>query len=141
MSLQAYITDIKTQLSGLGENPAPVIDGPVEFALNSYSEREFICVSETSIGYEPSDSLTAYKYPIDLEISIYVERAPTERTSNHLTRARVIYDDVWQKLGMMKSGGFQIVRTDSERVETDDASSVVFVIRATLTAFQKDTTC
>ena len=140
MSLSLYIEDIKSQLS-VGDNPAPVVDGPVSFALNSQNEKTFISVSETSIGYEPSDAVNVYMMPIDLEIGIHVERAATDRTNFHLKRARGIFDDVWTILGVMKSGGFQIIRTDAERQDTDDASAVTYIIRATLHARKKDGSC
>jgi hypothetical protein len=92
--------------------------------------------------YTPSDSLVVYSFKINLEIGIHVERAPvTTDTTEHLDRARGLFDDVWAALGAMKSGAFPIVRIDAEREQTDDASAVDYIIRAYLDTKQKETNC
>ena len=140
MSLSLYIEDIKSKLV-VGDNPAPVVDGPVGFALNSQNERTFVSVSETSIGYEPTDAVNVYSLMIDLEIGIHVERAAVDRTNFHLKRARGIFDDVWAILGVMTVAGFQVIRTGAERQDSDDSSTVVYIINAILHVRQKNGSC
>lgn len=144
MSLTAFISDFKEALSTALDrtsNPPPVIDGPVEFALNAQEARHFIAVTEGEIGYEPSDSLTMYKMPIGLEIGIYIEAAAYDRTQTHLERAREVFDDVWLALGGLKSSHFTVMRDGGERIVSDDASVSEFVIYATIHAVAKDNPC
>lgn len=145
MSLSAYMADFRTALAEClrkeDPNPLPVVEGPIAFALNSQRETQFVAVSETTIGYEPSDSLTMYKMPIEIQIGIHVEAGQVKGTMRHLIRARQSFDAIWKCLGGMRSSHFQVIRDGAERLETDDASSVDYVITATLHVTAKDTNC
>ena len=143
--LSDYIEDVKSALrDGLSHergNPPAVIDGPVEFALNSYHEKEFVCVAERTMAPEYLDSVDQYRMPIEVEIGIFVERAPSDRTSNHLVRARKIFDDVWHALANMTVSNHQIIRASAEREETEDASAVAYTILCNHQIFARDNAC
>lgn len=141
--IHGYIESLKSSLRNLGQNPAPVIDGPVDFALNSQYERaEFICVSEGEMTItEFLESAVMYKFQIPIEIGIRVERSPADNENKHITRARMLFDDVWQALGGLLVSGFQIIRQSGRREPSDESNAVVYTINCTLNTTEDERTC
>jgi hypothetical protein len=133
MNLQSYISDIKTALSNVGDDPLPVVDGPVGFALNSQGKiSQFICVSETEIGYERYNGERTYSGPIGIVIEIHVEKAAHDNLNRHLTRARNAFDDVWRAISGVTIAHYPLIREGGSRTETDDPSAVTYRITCVL---------
>jgi hypothetical protein len=141
MNLNSYISDLKLHLQTALGSAIPVVDGPVSFAKNTQGPKSFVCVSEGRIGYESYSSPKRYAAPIDLNISINVEKSKARNATvaSHVEIAREWFALTWAALSGLKLSNFQVLRVEGERMTTDDPSEVEFVIRCTLETTEYET--
>jgi hypothetical protein len=132
MTLDDYIQAIKTHLSGVGNDPLPVVDGPLEFAKNSQGiVSQFVCVAETEIPYQRYNTEKVFSSNTGILIQIHVEKGAT-RDNAHLTRARNAFDAIWRSIGGYTVNGFSLIREGGRRLKIDDASMVEYEISCIL---------
>jgi hypothetical protein len=138
MNLTSYISDLKSYLATIPD-ALPVVEGPVEFALNTQSHKNFVSVHETTIGYEPLNSTRTYSSLIGIVIQIHTEKAPADIQQKHLTKARSYFDVIWRALSGFDIAGYQLIREQGERLTTDNATEVTYQITCNLDTTEYET--
>lgn len=136
MTTHAYIEALKLQLSNVGENPLPVVDGPEMFSQNSQSERSYISVHETDMEPDNFNSPKRFDARINVVVTVSVEKAPHDKLNRHIERARGVLDDVYSAIGRTRIDGFQVMRNGWSREESPSASRVIYKIECTIEAVE-----
>ena len=128
MNLTSYTEDIKVHLSSLGISGVTVVDGPLEFALNTQNAKTFMYVHEGTGEVERHSNEKKYDMVIQWTIGLHLEKGARQGENQHLAQARQYLSRIWYSLSGLRIGKFQLMRQSWRRVLTDDPSAVVYEI-------------